>query len=82
MFYKFQTYLCLIVCIYLMCCLVHDLCFYHEIQAEKIAALKKQEEMRQKLSPRLDDLIHLIEEKQINNKNKERLINLNNRLNK
>jgi len=77
---RLQLYLCLIVSLYLLCCLAHDVYFYHQIQVEKTAELKRDEEMRKMMRSRLHALVQLIETKQINNQSKERLIHLSNRL--
>jgi hypothetical protein len=66
----------------LLWCLAHDVYCYHQIQAQKTAKLKRDEEMRKMTRSRLDDLLQLIETKQIDNQGKERLIHLSKRLNK
>lgn len=81
MFNRLQHYLYLVLVLYLLGCLVHDICVYHIILAENTARLKIEDQKREILSHRLGNLIQLIEKEHIDNKSKESLATLNNKLN-
>ena len=81
MFDKLQPYLCLIVILYILGCLVHDIWIYHGIRVENNARFRRDTHIKEALSRELDNLIELIEEEHLDNKKKDRLKNIKNSLN-
>jgi len=81
MFDRFQQYLFLMVVLYLLGCLVHDICVYHDLVAENTARIEIEKQTRDHLSHRLDKLIRLMEEEQLASRREEKLKKLRNRLN-
>ena len=79
--YKLQRYICLIVSLYLLCCLAHDMWVYRGLQLQEIREMRKQEEMAKEMLRRLDALIQLIQEKELDDQTKKRLMNLRERFN-
>jgi len=79
--YEVQRYICLIVSLYLLCCLAHDIWVYRGMQLEEIREIRKQEEMAEEMLRRLDTLIQLIQEKALDDQTKKRLMNLRQRFN-
>jgi len=82
MFYKLQPYLCLIIAIFLICYLVHDICFIRETEVEKRVLQEKEDEKRDETLSRLKALIKLVEEKNLDGKLRNRFLSLNHKLNK
>jgi hypothetical protein len=79
--YEVQRYICLIVSLYLLCCLAHDIWVYRGMQLEEIREIRKQEELAEEMLRRLDALIQLIEEKALDDETKKRLVDLRERFN-
>jgi len=73
LFDKLQLYICLIVILYLLGVLIHDICVYHSIQAENIVLSEKESRLRQDLSHKVECLIQLFDEEHQSEKSKERL---------
>lgn len=78
---RVQPYLCLIVSLYLLCCLAHDIWVYRQIQVQEMFEIRKEEKISQEALKRLDALIHIAEENEIDEETKQRLITLRRKLN-
>ena len=82
MFYKLQPYLCLIIALFLICYLVHDICLYRETEVEKRVLQEKEEEKKEETFSRLKALTTLVEEKSLDSNLIDRYLLLNHKLNK
>jgi hypothetical protein len=82
MFYKLQPYLCLIIAIFLICYLVHDIFLFRETEVEERVLQEKEEEKREETLSRLKTLIELAEEKNLDRNLRDRYLFLNHKLNK
>lgn len=67
MYFRLQRYLCLIVILYILCCLAHDICTYHGLLAASIARLENRVQTKKGLEQELKDLIQWFEKEQLNN---------------
>lgn len=81
MLFKLQPFICLSIALFLIGVFIHDLYVFHKTQIEKTMIGKKEKEVEEKTLSRLKALIRLVEEEDLDEKLKKRLIDLNHKLN-